>query len=244
MPPAENFDVDLVSQRDLSPSVRELVFERADGKPMEHAPGQWLNLFVPVGDATEKRAYSIGSAPNGSARFELAVTRVVGGPVSEALHALEAGARLRAMGPSGMFTRAADDPAPAIFVATGTGITPLRAMMQAAITAGSRAPLWLLFGVRHEEDILFRDELEAWARDHDNVRVFFTLSQGPDGWSGRRGYVQEHLASVHRELEAATGDEPVHVYVCGLTRMVSAVRDLARNDLGMDRKLVHQERYD
>jgi len=240
----ENFEVDLVAQRSLSPSVRELVFERVDHQPMDHAPGQWLNLFVSVGESSEKRAYSIGSAASGSPRFELAVTRVPGGPVSEALHSLRDGARLRATGPNGLFTRAADEAAPAIFVATGTGVVPFRAMLQAAIAVRSTAPMWLLFGARHEEDILFREELDGWAREHDNIRVFVTLSQGDESWSGRRGYVQDHLATLHSALQAAVGHDAVHVYVCGLKHMVGAVRALARGELGIDRKLVHLERYD
>ncbi len=236
-----SFEAILESARMLSPSVRELVLRRADGAPMDFAPGQWVNLMLPQDDGSElKRAYSIASAPDGSPRFELAVTRVIGGPGSERLHALAVGESLRAIGPSGLFVRDASSSKPAVLVGTGTGVTPLRAMMLAATNRGSAAPMWLLAGFRHEEDILYRDELASLAAKHPNVRLFVTLSKGGEAWAGRRGYVQDHLPALIAEL----GAPDVEVYICGLDRMVKSVRDLCRGALGLGRKQVHQERYD
>lgn len=241
----EAFDVRLISTRQLAPLVRELVFERVDGRPMQFAPGQWVNLVLPLDlpAADCRRAYSIASAPDGSPRFELAVTRVEGGPGSEHLHAMQAGDVLAAIGPHGLFLRPEGEP-PSIFVATGTGVTPLRSMMAAAISARSKAPLWLIFGVRVEADILYRAQLEAWQAEHPNVRVEFVLSRGDETWQGRRGYVQDHLPELYGQMRelSLTGDP--QVLICGLDRMVRSVKELARGPLGMNRKHVHVERYD
>lgn len=236
----EAFDARIVSARALSPSVREIVFERADDRTLDFVPGQWVNLLVPHHGAEVKRAYSIASAPDGGRRFEIAVTRVEGGHASIELHEAPIGATFRAIGPSGLFTRDAADPASAVFVGTGTGVTPLRSMVRAALAHGSSARLVLLFGFRHEEDILYRAELEELARTHANLEITFTLSKPGPSWTGRTGYVQTHLPAVW----SALGDPAGHVYVCGLERMVKTVRDMARNDLGVPRKQVHQERYD
>jgi NAD(P)H-flavin reductase len=116
-------------------------------------------------------------------------------------------------------------------------------MMKAALTAGSTAPLWLLLGVRHTDDILYRAEFEAFARSHPHVRVEFTLSQGGADWPGRRGYVQTHIRELWTELAALGRGDP-HVYVCGLERMITAVRHLVRQEMGIARQQVHSERYD
>src|SRR6478752_5583533 len=148
--PSQPFEARLVTTERLTPSVRELVFERADGAPFQFDPGQWVNLVLPLPDGEIKRAYSIASAPEeGSLRFEIAVTRVTGGPGSQYL------AELRAIGPQGLFTRQPVEALPSLFVGTGTGVTPLRSMLRAALAAGAREPLWLLFGARHEEDVLY-----------------------------------------------------------------------------------------
>src|SRR5215472_10636206 len=94
MPLPPTFEARLVGGRSLSPNVRELAFERLDGQKMTFEPGQWLNVLLPVAMAEEsslKRSYSIASPPDGTARFEIAVTRVQGGPASTWLHAVEAG---------------------------------------------------------------------------------------------------------------------------------------------------------
>jgi ferredoxin-NADP reductase len=242
---AEPFEARLVAARRLSPAVREMVFERADGKPFAFDPGQWVNLVLPLETGEIKRAYSIASPPEPSARrFELAITRVKGGPGSEYLHALEEGATLRAIGPQGLFTRLPDDGTPSIFIGTGTGVTPLRSMLLAALAAGAREPLWLLFGARHEDDVLYRDELRELAGTHPNVRYEVTLSRPGEAWQGRSGYVQAHLAELCSKLHGDPLSPRAHAYVCGLDRMVSSVRDHLRQELGFDRKHVHAERYD
>ncbi|MDB4937455.1 MAG: Flavodoxin reductase [Labilithrix sp.] len=243
MPPPPTFDVRLTRARVLSPGVRELGLERVDGVPFTFQSGQWVSLVLPLSEGEARRAYSIASAPDGSAGFEVAVTKVDGGPGSTYLHELPLGATVRAIGPQGFFTRAPKAGHPSLFVGTGTGVTPLRSMIKDALAAGETAPMTLLFGVRHEVDRLYREELEALTAKHPNFRALYSISRPTPEWSGLTGYVQTHAESLWRELEAKGGGAP-HLYVCGLERMVGAVRDLLRKQMGVDRKQVHSERYD
>jgi NAD(P)H-flavin reductase len=103
--------------------------------------------------------------------------------------------------------------------------------------------MWLLFGVRNEDDLLYADELRALAKQHPSVRFEPTLSRPGPGWTGRRGYVQAHVKELWAELAARWADPP-HAYVCGLERMVGSVREILRTDLGLPRQQVHSERYD
>ncbi|MBS2017231.1 MAG: FAD-dependent oxidoreductase [Deltaproteobacteria bacterium] len=241
MPPPPTFDVRLASARLLAPNVRELGFVRADGAPFEFQAGQWVSLVLPLAEGEARRAYSIASPPAGDGSFEIAVTKVASGVGSSFLHELPVGGTLRAIGPQGFFTRTIGEPS--LFVGTGTGVTPLRSMIRDALAHGERAPMTLVVGVRTEADCLYRGELEALAAAHPTFRVLYTLSRPSEGWSGLSGYVQTHVERLYRELEGGAG-APVHVYACGLERMVGAVRDLLRKQMGVDRKRVHSERYD
>lgn len=249
MPLPPTFEARLVRARVLAPRVRELTFERADGTPMQFEPGQWVNALLPLAEAAAsetKRSYSIASPPDGTPRFDLAVTRVTGGAGSCWLHEMDVGAKLRFIGPQGFFTRAAAAAAnaqPSLMIATGTGVTPMRSMMRAAIAAGSRAAMWLVLGVRHEDDLLYADELGAMAREHPFVRFEPTLSQPRGDWRGRRGYVQTHVRELYDDLARCSGCAP-HAYACGLQRMVGSVREMLRKDMGVPRERVHTERYD
>ncbi|MBX3260816.1 MAG: FAD-dependent oxidoreductase [Labilithrix sp.] len=243
MPPPPTFDVRLARSRMLSPNVRELHFERVDGAPFEFQAGQWVSFVLPLPDGEGRRAYSVASPPDGSAGLSIAVTKVEGGPGSTFLHDLPEGATVRAIGPQGFFTRPRGAAHPSLFVGTGTGVTPLRSMILDALAAGDRSPMTLLFGVRHPEDRLYLDELEALRARHPNLRVEYSLSRPPAGWAARHGYVQTHVEELWRDLEATNAGAP-HAYICGLERMVGAVRDLLRKQMGVERKQVHSERYD
>lgn len=243
---------EVVRAEALSPSVRGLELRAVDGAPIAQISGQWINLDVPVpGRAlgTEpagaearvaRRAYSLASAPRDASpdRFEIAVTRVHDGEASLALHDIAVGTRLSFDGPHGFFTREAERDEPALFVGTGTGLCPLRAMLEEELRRAQGPQLALLFGCRTEHDILWREQLEAWQAAHPRFQLHVTLSQPSDGWSGRTGYVQAHVG----ELAAQLG-QPL-VYACGLSPMVADVRRVLKDQLGYDRKRIRSERYD
>lgn len=248
----------LVQNTSLSPSVRHLVF-RSEAGALDFQAGQWLNLRLPADAEAGKRAYSIANAPDPSdpTRFELAVTAVPDGAVSPRLNALPVGAQVHFDGPHGFFTRADHVGEPLLLVGTGTGIAPLRALIQETLGGPADAPpggpgglggpgggpggsggpgLHLLFGCRSQADILFEPELQAW-QTAGQVRVDVTLSRPAAGWQGRTGYVQTQLAAV-------LGEARPPVFICGLSPMVKAVRQVLKGELGYDRRRIHSERYD
>lgn len=240
----ETFDVELVAASLMTPRVRLLTFERVGGAPFPFRAGQWVQLRVPApGGAGEvlKRAYSIASPPDGG-RFELAVTHVEHGPGSEFLHALRVGDVLQAFGPQGHFVRPLETAVPALLVATGSGVAPFRAMVHDAARAGRTEPMWLLFGVRTPDDVLWADELRALAREHPWFRLEVTLSRPPSDWTGRTGYVQEHVRVLWEALVAQSA-RPPDAWMCGVKVMLDEVRVILREELGLPRQRVHAESY-
>ncbi len=135
------------------------------------------------------------------------------------------------------------DPAKeAVFIATGTGIAPFRAMTPDYLSHPHAKQLTLIFGVRHERTIYYRDDFEALACQHSNFRFWPTLSrpvpsQDASSWTGRTGHVQTHL------LEAIGERRDLDVYICGLKAMVDDVRAILKG-LGFDRKQIIFEKYD
>lgn len=237
------FRARLVAERILAPGVRELKFERTDGEPLVYEAGQWVNLLMPMGEVVEKRSYSIASAPTDGPTFEVAVTKVEGGPGSTFLHQLELGSELEVHGPSGFFVRRNSDPA--LFVGTGTGLTPLRSMLYDALgRKEEETPFSFLGGFRYEHDQLYQDELAALHARHSQLHAECTLSRATDTWTGNVGYVQVHVPRLYEALQARAPGRPVHVYICGLQKMVAEVRDLLRKQMNLPRELVHSERYD
>ncbi len=226
----------------LTPRVRRLLLTVEDG-PFAHAPGQAVVLEVKGLDETLIRApYSIASAPgeHGTNVIELAVAKDLPGSRSVAIHDLAVGDAVDVIGPVGSFVRSgAAESAPALFVAAGTGLSPLRSMLAAELarsaTEGPR--VIVLFGARTEEEFLWRKDLEGWPQRSPRLTTLVTLSRPSDAWTGRRGWVQVHL----QEAVALAGPD-AYAFVCGPEPMVQAVMSTLREKHLPDLRVL-RERY-
>jgi ferredoxin-NADP reductase len=221
-------------------------------------PGQFVSLVRE--DARGKmqtRAYSIASAPRGN-QFDLCANRVEGGFFSNLLADMDEGATIQFHGAHGMFTLR-QPLTDAIFIATGTGIAPMRGFVEQLFPEDGPAlsngrQIWLVYGTRYPSELYYRDFFERKAAKHADFHYIMTLSRAVEGWDGERGYVQEHvekIASAHSSAlssttpSAAEGAQGynIHAYICGLNEMVSANRERLAG-LGWDRKQIVFERYD
>ncbi|MGA2184882.1 MAG: FAD-binding oxidoreductase [Bryobacteraceae bacterium] len=222
----------LIATADLCPEVRQFVFEATDRDRFAFTPGQFVSLVHQFEGREVTRAYSIASAPNGT-RFELCLNRVKEGIFSPWLFAMNPGDTVEMNGPLGYFVLR--NPArDALFVATGTGIAPIRSILQANLS-GPR--LTLLFGVRYPASILYRAEFDTMAALWPGFRFWPTVTRPDATWTGRTGRVQQHL------LEAIGDRRDIDVYICGLREMVDDVRAVLKC-VGFDRKQIIVEKYD
>jgi CDP-4-dehydro-6-deoxyglucose reductase len=211
----------LVSRLPLTADISHFVFEVPEVKRIAFEPGQFIWLCPQVEKRRMPRPYSIASPPNGDNRFELCLNRLPAGPFSQRLFRMRPGEAIPFDGPAGSFLLRQPF-RDSLFIATGTGIAPIRSMIGHLLQGGASAGLTLLFGARDAESILYRKEFEELAARHPNFQFHPTLSRVASSngaaWAGRRGYVQEHLFEL---LGSRTG---VDVYVCGLPQMVQDVR--------------------
>jgi ferredoxin-NADP reductase len=221
--------------------TKHFEFEIGDGQPFDYLPGQFISMDVIVDGREVLRSYSLASSPHHDHRFDLCLNIVPDGVVSPWLFHLKPGDQIEFTGPWGSFVlREPMDPVSA-FIATGTGIAPIRAMLQYAFREGGPAAasreVWLIFGVRSEADILYREEFEQLAREHANFRFVPTLSRPGPGWRGATGYVQQQIV---QHLGQKSG---FHAYICGLKKMVDDVRRQLEG-MGYPASALSYEKYD
>jgi ferredoxin-NADP reductase len=227
----------------------EFVVEGAD--TFGFVPGQFVSLVANDAHGKQQtRAYSIASAPDGN-RFDLCANRVEGGFFSNRLADMQVGDKLEFHGPHGLFTLR-EPLTDSIFVATGTGIAPMRGFIEYLFPDNVQdrsqgKHIWLIYGTRHEGERYYSKFFQRVAAEHENFHYLSTLSRPHDGWEGLRGYVQEHVAEIVAEYEA-THQRPenafgIHAYICGLNEMVAANRERLKT-LGWERKQIIFERYD
>jgi NAD(P)H-flavin reductase len=225
----------------LSPQTKHLELRISGADEFRFTPGQFVSIKQPKLDGkVQTRAYSIASAPRPDATFDLCLNRVEDGFLSNWLCDLEVGASVQFHGPHGLFVLQ-EPRQDAIFIATGTGIAPIRSMIQWLFERPDRNrghEYWLAFGTRHEESLYYRDEFEQIEKQNRNFHYVPTLSRCGDDWQGCHGYVQDHVRAI------VAGRSDMRGYICGLHPMVDANRKLLQEEMGWDRKRAIFERYD
>lgn len=220
---------------DIAPEVRHFTFEVPEVSELHFKAGQFVSLKETLNGKKITRPYSIASLPDDN-RFELCLNLVHEGVFTPYLFSLKPGDSVEMSAPLGFFT-IRDPTREALFVATGTGIAPFRAMVPEYLSDPAANQLTLLFGVRHERTIYYRGDFEALAQSYPNFRFWPTLSRAEPTWTGRTGHVQIHL------MEAIGDRRDLDVYICGLKAMVDDVRAILKS-LGFDRKQLIFEKYD
>jgi ferredoxin-NADP reductase len=243
---AEQFQLRLAGSFMLAPSVRHLSFERADGQPLAFVPGQFLQIHFHYDDGkATKRSYSVGTVGDGSSpvgQVEIAVSYVDNGAATKLLSELGEGGTIEASGPYGRFClMEGDTNSRYILIATGTGVTPYRAMLPQIETLmrtrGCR--FVLLYGARNETELLYGEEFEAFARKHEGFVFHPCLSRGARPSprpTDRLGYVQDVLAEL-----APQANEDI-AYLCGNPNMVDAAF-AALKESGLSVQHIRREKY-
>nr|WP_049622664.1 FAD-binding oxidoreductase [Frateuria defendens] len=243
---ADRFTLRLIDSRMLAPQVRHMVFERTDGEPLPLVPGQFLQIHFHYDDGTPtKRSYSVGTVGDGRSplgRIEIAVSYVEGGAATELLANLQHGGTVEASGPYGRFCLHGGDAHPRyLLIATGTGVTPYRAMLpQLAewLAPGGREAV-LLYGARNEAELLYGEEFEAFAKAHPGFVFHPCFSRQPRAVPrpiDRAGHVQDTLP------ELAPSTERDIAYLCGNPNMVDAAF-AALKDFGLPVAQIRREKY-
>jgi NAD(P)H-flavin reductase len=167
-----------------------LELEPIDGAPLAWRPGQFTMLHAfGVGEVP----ISISGDPSRQYRIEHTIRNV--GPVTAALVAAGPGTVLGLRGPFGtewdVRTGRGGD---VVFVAGGIGLAPLRpAILELIAQRADYDRVVLLYGARTPEDILFTDDLRAWA-ERDGIVVEVTVDNGTHAWRGRVGLVTQLVA--------------------------------------------------
>lgn len=106
-----------------------------------------------------------------------------------------------------------------IFIATGTGIAPFRGMLLDLIKQGMPSRVALLMGAPYESDLLYHDELTAWADQHANLTYHTAISRHTTPDQPEPLYVQDRLRVDHATLAPMLASDRTLIYICGLAGM-------------------------
>ena len=206
-----------------APDVAVLRLQLPANQRFQYHAGQYIEFILRDG---VRRSYSMASAPTRVGQppaIELHIRHLPGGLFTDQVFAtLKDKDILRMEGPFGSFLlrHAAG---PVILLASGTGLAPVKALIEQLRDTASQRPAWLYWGCRSRRDLYLHDWALETAAAWPQLRYIPVLSEplAGDGWRGRTGL-------VHQALMADWPDLSGHqVYACGTPPMVDAAqRDL------------------
>ncbi len=225
----------VIGQRRLTHDIMALDVQLDQGLP--YKAGQYAQLSIGALPGVS-RNYSFASPVRPDARLEFFVRKVPQGLFSTLANEHDIiGQPVQVDGPLGDFwLRAAA--VPLLFVAGGSGLAPVLAMLQDAVETGAdQRPATLLFGAREQRDLYALDEIAAISRRwRGGLRFVPVLSEERDDtdWSGAHGLVTDHI------LDALLPE--THAYLCGPPTMITTAVALLEQH-GVRRSHIHADSF-
>jgi len=207
------------------------------GGPFDFSAGQYAQLTF--GDLPP-RDFSMASRPDEEI-LEFHIRMTPGGAVSPYVaDQLSEGETVKVVGPYGAAHLRDGHRGPVVALAGGSGLAPIKTIVEEALGTGMSQPIALYFGARAERDVYLEDHFRALAAAHPNFSFTPVLS-APDGeqagQKGRRtGYLADALASDFADLDGAKA------YLAGPPVMVETCTDALRK-LGVRRQDVHADAF-
>lgn len=237
----DSFLLTLKSQRMITPAVRHLEFVHENGEAFNYIPGQFITFHFEMDGEQQNRSYSIASIPSKTHHIEIAVSPFKGGAGTRLLFNLNLGDTIKTTGPFGRLILRDETPKRYIMVATGTGITPYRAMLpelHKRITSEDSEAI-ILVGVQTPEDLLYGEDFIEFANNHERMQFHAYYSREmPDNPQAHEhhGYVQTAFPQLNLQPEQDI------IYLCGNPNMIDTAFQLLL-DTGFSTRQIRREKY-
>ncbi|KAH7834222.1 hypothetical protein Vadar_013894 [Vaccinium darrowii] len=189
--------------------------------------GQYLQLRLPDVENAKPSFLAVASPPSWAAargEFEFLVKSVAGstaevlcglrrGDVVEVTQVMGRGFDVERISPPEEYSTV-------LIFATGSGISPIRSLIESGFSANNRPDVRLYYGARNLQRMAYQDRFKEW--ESSGVEIVPVLSQPDDNWTGERGYVQAAFARAKKIFSPqATG-----AVLCGQKQMSEEVTSL------------------
>jgi CDP-4-dehydro-6-deoxyglucose reductase len=210
----------------LNDTVIEVSLRLPPNSNFGYNSGQYVNITK----GTIKRSYSIANAYKESGLLNFHIKKYENGQMSNYwFEEAKANDLVRIEGPIGSFFLRESEVENVIFLATGTGVAPIKAILESIIESPkklSNKKIWFFSGARSENDIFWHPNEKDGI---SNLKYIPVLSQAPEDWNGEKGYVQDIVIERNIPLENT------QVYACGSNKMIESAKKLLTEN-GLNKK--------
>lgn len=213
----------------LSPDVMALWLKLPANEQLQFFAGQYIDILTKEG---KPRSFSLANAPHEGELLELHIRNITGGSFTQfVFEELRVRDILRFKGPLGTFFLREDSDKPIIFVASGTGFAPIKAIIEHALYIGIQRPMHFYWGARVLSDLYMMERAREWEARGIKFTPVLSDALPEDGWTGRTGFVHQAVLEDYADLSGH------QVYACGAPVVVEA----AHRDYTTQRRLPEDE---
>ena len=201
----------------INSDVLKIIFRLPPTSNFQFNAGQYVNLIK----GNICRSYSIANKPNTENQLEFYIKKYENGQMSKYwFEDAKLDDLLRIEGPLGSFFLRDSKFENIVFLATGTGIAPIKSILENVIEQPSnfiKKKFWVFVGSRYEEDLLWKPDL---SNGKIKINYIPVLSRQLENWNGEKGYVQDIVLKQQIDLENT------QVYACGSNDMINSAKEL------------------
>ncbi len=198
----------------LADDVMALYLKLPASERLQFLAGQYIDILMKEG---KPRSFSLANAPHDDEFLQLHIRNIPGGAFTQHVFTeMKERDILRFRGPLGTFFLREDSAKPIVFVASGTGFAPVKAIIEHALHVGIKRPMHFYWGGRKRSDLYLLDMARQW--EARGIRFTPVLSEAlaEDNWQGRTGFVHQAVLEDYSDLSGH------QVYVCGAPVVVEA----------------------
>lgn len=218
---------------DLTHDIKRLRMKVLEGGPYDFSAGQYARVEFP---GQPPRDYSMANRPD-EATLEFHVRLVPDGAVTPYVASrLKVGDKAKVFGPHGTSYLRARHGGPLLALAGGSGLAPIKSIVDTALKSGAAQPIHLYFGVRDERDLYFEDHFKKLAARHRNLTFIPVLSEPSQPTTRRTGFLAD---AVRRDFSSLDGAK---AYLAGPPIMVETAV-AALEALGLRRQDCHADAF-
>ena len=218
--------------------AKTLRFLLPPGRQLVARPGQFLTFEWMIDGKMVTRSYSICSSPAQTGHIEITPKRVENGCVSTFLNErAKVGLTVKARGPYGKFYFDDSKHRRIVLIAGGSGITPMIAMLRHIDDLCIPADATLIYCVRTEQDVFFKDELAVLQGRLNAFRCVQVLSRPSSDWNSWKGRLRREI--LEREVENPSDST---FFLCGPPAFMELGRTLLK-EMGIEPSRILQESF-
>lgn len=222
--------------------------------------GQYITMRFMIDGKEVRRSYSLSTSPL-QAEFGVTVKKVVDGFISKLIHDdLKVGDEVDVMAPDGRFYTPfnPDNRRDIYLIGAGSGITPLMSIARAALEEEPKSNVYLLYGSRKENEIIFKGEIDKMTEQYDGQffaehmissrtsakkKKFLSglFSKGNPAWDERAGRINETAIKSFLEEYAPKASDQIY-FICGPGDFIDTI-DKGLKGRGVDKKKIKKEYF-